>query len=244
MNRFIYLCISVFQLAFCFSCEGGTTIDGSNTQVSAKERLQDFLHYSRYPDNSRPADRNTPAPEDIPLMQGDASDSAEIRSIDSLILTDGSVQLKVNVRILKPGTYRFHSLLLCAARRKNADSDETMHYPPVATASNTAAFDHASDSETVTLTFYGLILREAGCTQFGIQSISGERIPGANDADIVASGGSVQTGALKPLILEEPYFTDKYRIEQFTDKKFDSPGKQQRIEELKREIELEEQNQP
>lgn len=236
------------MLAGLFSCQqtnstGSNTIDGSNTEVSARERLQDYLHYSRYPDNSRPATREAPAPEDIPLIEGDASNHAQIESIESLAEKKQSISLNFKVHVKTTGTYRFHSLLLCTTRRKNADSDETMHYPPVATGSTTVELKKSDSLQTVEIVFYGLIIRESGCTQFGIQSIAGEKIPGGNDADIVASGGSIATGGLKPLVLDEPVFSEKYRSEDFTDKKFDSPGKQQKIDELKRQIELEE-NQP
>lgn len=210
----------------------GPGIDGANTEVSAEQRLKDYLVDSRYPVNSRPARDDTPTDlRKWPGLPEAKSDGAAIESYAGEKLIGGSLYVDVRVTVSEAGRYSFFTVL-----RKQGETQ-----PLVV---STVTRDLAAGPALVRFEFYGLILREAagagGVAQvYEIPAVGGERIPNDQELQELIEGRreASPAGRLEPLL--KSHATAAYAPDQFTDRVWDAPEKRDRIAELEAEVRLE-----
>ena len=235
--------ISLFSIALCFAfalqCEpGGDSmmsdpgIDGSDTEVSAAQRLEDYLSDSRYPVNSRPAREDTPARLNAwPGLPAASSDGARILDYAGEELKDGSLYLDVEVEVIEAGRYSFFTIL------RNAGGG-----PPLVVSMLTR--DLPAGASRVRFEFYGLILREAAGEsvaplQYEVPGVGGERIPNDRELEELVAGQRSESPGGRLALLEKKYTTSAYRPQGFTQKIWDAPEKRARIAELEAEVRAE-----
>lgn len=231
-NSFAVIALAPAICLALVACDGpmGPQVDMGDVRVSAARRLKDYRELSRYPDQSRPANAETPELGDWPGMNKQRVSSARIVGWDGDALRDGSLYVYAKVDVKEAGRYSFTTVLEEAAGgRKIAVSTPTLDLP--------------AGPARVPLQFYGLILREAGTGgPFRLPGLLGERLLSDEDVRRLTAGElkSNPEGVLAPL--ETGYTTAAYANADFTDREWDSPEKRRRIKELEAEVRAE--NQP
>ncbi len=235
--------ISLIPIALCFAfalqCEpggdsmmSGPGIDGSDTEVSAAQRLEDYLSDSRYPVNSRPAREDTPTRlSEWPGLPPAKNDGARILDYAGEELKDGSLYLDVQVEVSEAGRYSFFTIL------RNAGGGR-----PLAVSMLTR--DLPAGASRVRFEFYGLILREAARedaapSQYEVPGVGGERIPNDRELEELVAGQRSEPPAGRLALFEKVHTTSAYRPQDFTREIWDAPEKRARIAELEAEVRAE-----
>lgn len=203
-----------------------------DTAVDPVTRLEHYRKESRYPPDSRPAQNIAFNLKEVPLIDGDAATDAEISAFAGEAMESGSLVIKFKVKIKKAGRYSFKSIVAS----ENAK--------PLAFCTTTK--DLAIGEHTMSFRLFGLIAREAsqatGRTSteplgpFVLPGIVGERLPNDQDLQDFAEGKIKRPpqGSLTPFNRE--YRTQKYALNLFSEREWDSAEKQNRIRELEAEI--------
>lgn len=201
----------IFCFVFCAKPE--MTVDGSNTEVSATQRLKDYLQQSKYPENNwliKPDDFSL---ENTPTLPGDASAAAKIEAILTDKISRGSLVVSFKVAIKQPGSYSFRTYLQSDGAKNLVHAMATRKLAP--------------GSHTVEFLFYGKAIRDCGYFgRYTVPGIVGEKLP---DDDASAASGKLH-------FLKAVYITKSYAREKFTDRDWDSKEKRAKIKALQAEI--------
>ena len=209
MKRLSFGCL-VMMLAFVCS-QPAALVDGSNSEVSAEQRLRDYLRESKYPPENVSLSGDEPPLDKVPLVAGDATDTAEILAFAGERLSAGSLFVAFRVRVAKPGLFSFRTFLL----------SETGS--PLFQAMVTR--DLKAGEHTLEFLFYGKAVRDRGQSgRFILPGITGEKLPDAAE----------RSGRLR--FFAKPFSTAAYQLKDFTDRNWDSEEKRAKIRELQKEI--------
>ena len=203
--------------------------DFEDTSVPASLRLEHYLAYARYPENSRPAAEYEPVPKlsEWPgLPHRLRKDAAELTGYGKSTIEEGSLVVPVQLNVRERGRYEVRSIL------RDAKSGRAL---VVASAARTLEIGAAE----IPLMFYGLILRENKQTgPFVLDGVIGERVLTEEELFSISEHPDANIeGRLQ--MLEANHTTPAYRLEEFTDRPYDSAEKRRRIESLQREMQNE-----
>ncbi len=186
-------------------------VDGSNTEVPAAVQLRDYLIHSKYPEENRLLGANDEALDQIPLIPGDASPSAEILGFSDDRLSKGSLLVSFLVSVQQAGTFSFRTYLMSDTGKPLVHTILTRELKP--------------GKHTLTFLFYGKAVRDARHSgHFTFSGLVGEKLP-----DATAGSGRLN-------FFRKPYRTKQYRHSDFTSQDWDSPQKRARIRELQQQI--------
>lgn len=205
-------CGLLFMVPMCNALN--SLVDGSNTEVSAEQRLRDYLSHSKYPEENRLLASEEQELEKIPLITGEAMDSATIVGFSGEKLEKNSLIVSFKVKIHHAGSFSFRTYLQSETGR------------PLIQAMLTRELGRGE--QTLHFFFYGKAIRDAGNTgRFVLPGIVGEKLPDA----------AGHMGRLR--YLPSAYRTKLYRSADFTEQDWDSKEKRAKILELKKQIKSE-----
>jgi hypothetical protein len=189
---------------------GSAQIDGSNTEVSAAQRLKDYLQAAEFPPNLQVLRAGDTALSQLPTIPGDARHAAEIVRFLGEQVRAGSLEVTALVRVHVAGEYSFRTDL--------RDTEGNALRVMVNAKLN-------KGEQKVRFVFFGrAIRRHLRAGVFSLPGIVGEKLPD--------DGGSA--GRLEYYANE--YRTQPHHATQFSDKVWDAPEKKARIRALEREI--------
>lgn len=200
--------------------------DFEDTAVPPEIRLEHYLAYARYPEDSRPAAEYEPVPrlEDWPgLPHRSRADAATLSGYGAAVLKNGSLVIPVQLDVRERGRYEVRSVL------RDAKSGQAL---VVASAARTLA----PGRHEIPLVFYGLILREGKHGgPFVLGGVIGERVLTEEELFSISEHPDANLeGRLE--LLEATYTSPQFRVEDFTDRPYDSPEKRRRVEALREEM--------
>lgn len=206
---------------FALECSPQVNAPADLTAVSPEQRLKDYLEYSRFPDNSRPAGPSTPDFSELRPAK-DRSKAAEAVSWGRAYVEGGSLSIPFQVRVTEGGRFAFSTLALKPDGSKFAVL--------------TAEADLSPGRHTLKFTLFGKIITDSGyASPLQLPGIAGERIARDEDVSKALSSGTEPPGGRLP-VFAEALVLEGFRPGSFSSTAWDSPLKRQKIRELEAEI--------
>lgn len=220
-HRFRFRATAVFALLFAGFCQGPpANSSAEQTAVSAEIRLRDYLKYSQYPDFSRPADVDSPEIEEMRPSHRLAS-GAQVTGWGIPRQVGGSLVIPFQVDVRSAGRYAFSTLAKELNQRKFAvlTKDAEMKV----------------GTHTLEFILFGKMFRDRGSVPVLIlEGIAGERIPTEKELEAAASTGQTTEGRLE--LFRRSLRIEALPADAFSAAEWNSPEKQNRIAELKAEV--------
>jgi hypothetical protein len=203
-------CCLLAVAIFSWNKPGSAQIDGSNTEVSAAQRLKDYLQSAEFPPNLQVLRPGDAALAVVPTIPGDARHAAEIVRFLGEQVRAGSLEVTALVRVHVPGEYSFRTDL----RDTEGNALRVMVNARL-----------KQGEQKIKFVFLGrAIRRHLRAGVFSLPGIVGEKLP--DDGGIAG----------RLAYFAQEFHTQPHHATQFSDKVWDAPEKRARMRELEREL--------
>jgi hypothetical protein len=203
-------CCLLAVAIFSWNKPGSAQIDGSNTEVSAAQRLKDYLQSAEFPPNLQVLRPGDAALAVVPTIPGDARHAAEIVRFLGEQVRAGSLEVTALVRVHVPGEYSFRTDL----RDTEGNALRVMVNARL-----------KQGEQKIKFVFFGrAIRRHLRAGVFSLPGIVGEKLP--DDGGIAG----------RLAYFAQEFHTQPHHATQFSDKVWDAPEKRARMRELEREL--------
>jgi hypothetical protein len=203
-------CCLLAVAIFSWNKPGSAQIDGSNTEVSAAQRLKDYLQSAEFPPNLQVLRPGDAALAVVPTIPGDARHAAEIVRFLGEQVRAGSLEVTALVLVHVPGEYSFRTDL----RDTEGNALRVMVNARL-----------KQGEQKIKFVFFGrAIRRHLRAGVFSLPGIVGEKLP--DDGGIAG----------RLAYFAQEFHTQPHHATQFSDKVWDAPEKRARMRELEREL--------